>query len=183
MNTGCRRRRRPRRSRERRAIMKINIVLSVLITFTISPMAYAVSPAPDGGYPGGNTARRTKALLSLTTGTDNTAVGWFSLKSNTRALLTRRSEPERFFERTADENTATGAGALFCNTTGFDNTAIGAFASFNNTDHSFNTATGVHALFTNTPVKTTRQLAYRRFFSTMETPRTTRHLITFRFRK
>ena len=32
--------------------MKIEITLSVLITFALSPMAQAVSPAPDGGYAG-----------------------------------------------------------------------------------------------------------------------------------
>jgi len=53
--------------------MKINFVLSVLITFTVCPMAHAVSPAPDGGYPSGNTAEGQKAPFSLTTGTPNTA--------------------------------------------------------------------------------------------------------------
>jgi hypothetical protein len=43
--------------------------------------ARAVSPAPDGNYPGGNTAEGQNALFSLTTGGYNAAVGWFSLKS------------------------------------------------------------------------------------------------------
>jgi len=38
-------------------------------------MAQAVSPPPDGGYPGGNTAEGQGALLSLTDGAFNTAVG------------------------------------------------------------------------------------------------------------
>jgi hypothetical protein len=46
-------------------------------------MARAVIPAPDGGYPGGNTAEGQNALLSLSTGTYNTVVGLFSLLSNT----------------------------------------------------------------------------------------------------
>ena len=76
--------------------MKINIVLSVLITLTISPMAHAVSPSPDGGYPGGNTAEGQQALLSLTTGTYNTAVGLFSLEALTPANSTRPLELARF---------------------------------------------------------------------------------------
>jgi len=51
--------------------------------FALAPMAPAVVPPPDGGYPGGNTAEGQKALLSLTTGTYNTAIGFLSLSSNT----------------------------------------------------------------------------------------------------
>jgi hypothetical protein len=54
---------------------------SLIIVFTFcclmpSPIAQAVSPAPDGGYPGGNTAEGQNALLSPTTGQYNTAVGF-----------------------------------------------------------------------------------------------------------
>jgi hypothetical protein len=45
--------------------------------------AHAVNPPPDGSYPGGNTAEGQDALLSLSTGTYNTATGYLSLKSNT----------------------------------------------------------------------------------------------------
>ena len=48
----------------------------------MSPNMQAVSPPPDGGYPGGNTAEGQNALLSLT-GTYNTAVGLFSLRTLT----------------------------------------------------------------------------------------------------
>src|ERR1700751_481876 len=41
--------------------------------------ANAVNPPPDGGYPGENTAEGTNALLSLTSGIDNTAVGFDAL--------------------------------------------------------------------------------------------------------
>ena len=43
------------------------------------PDGHAVSPPPDGGYPGGNTAEGQSALLSLTSGTFNTAIGFLSL--------------------------------------------------------------------------------------------------------
>jgi len=65
---------------ERKSTMKINIVLSLLTILTVSPMTHAVTPAPDGGYAGLNTAEGQNALLGLTTGTANTAVGWSSLK-------------------------------------------------------------------------------------------------------
>ena len=100
----------------------------------LSPTMRAVSPAPDGGYAGGNTAEGQNALLGLTAGTHNTAVGYYSLKSNT----------------TASFNTALGAAALFDNTTGTQNTAMGAGALLGNTNGDENTANGYHALRSNT---------------------------------
>src|SRR5436309_12297746 len=55
--------------------------------FALSPMAQAVNPPPDGGYPGGNTAEGTSALLSLTTGLYNTAVGLYSVLSLTDGIF------------------------------------------------------------------------------------------------
>ena len=54
----------------------------LLVCFGFLPGAKAVVPAPDGGYPGFNTAEGQNALLNLTSGTYNTAVGSFSLGSN-----------------------------------------------------------------------------------------------------
>src|SRR4029077_4098921 len=68
--------------------------------------AFAVSPAPDGGYAGNNTAEGTSALFSLTSGLSNTAVGYQALYRTT----------------TGGYNTATGFWALFANTTGAQNT-------------------------------------------------------------
>jgi len=48
------------------------------------PTAQAVSPPPDGGYAGNNTAEGTNALFKLTTGTSNTATGAFALEGVTR---------------------------------------------------------------------------------------------------
>jgi Chaperone of endosialidase len=122
-----------------------------------SPMAYAVSPAPDGGYPGGNTAEGQNALLSLTTGSFNTAVGFFSLKSDIAGqfntaigagvLVANSGDPSQF---RGISNTATGAGALLSNSTGSRNTATGAFALLQNTTGFTNTANGEGALFNNT---------------------------------
>jgi hypothetical protein len=123
------------------------LVVLGLACIAISPMAQAVVPAPDGGYPGGNTAEGQTALLSLTTGGFNTAVGWRSLRSNTTGSFNTASGAGTLVLNTADENTATGAGALLSNTTGIGNTAHGAFALINNTTGIGNTALGDGAGF------------------------------------
>src|SRR5437899_10458127 len=58
------------------------VIAFTLLTVAILPTTKAVVPPPDGGYPGANTAEGESALLSLTTGTFNTAVGFFALKNN-----------------------------------------------------------------------------------------------------
>jgi hypothetical protein len=110
------------------------LIAFALACFGLSPTGRAVVPAPDGGYPGFNTAEGEDALFSLTTGIGNTANGASALFSNT----------------TGGGNTANGIAALINNTRGFDNTANGAFALQGNTSGSDNTATGVSALFSNT---------------------------------
>ena len=122
------------------------------ICFAFLPKGQAVSPPPDGGYPGGNTAEGHLALASLNTsaGLYNTAVGIYSLLSIADGDLCTGVGAGTLFSNTADENTATGAGALFGNTTGAFNTANGAFALFSNATGARNTATGVQALFSNT---------------------------------
>ena len=72
----------------------------------------AVTPAPDGAYPGANTAEGQSALQSLTSGIHNTALGYQALFSNT----------------TGHDNVASGFQALFSNTTGNLKTAT-RFAS------------------------------------------------------
>jgi hypothetical protein len=125
-------------------------VTLALACFGLLPGAQAVVPAPDGGYPGGNTAEGTSALLSLTTGSFNTAVGFFSLLSATEGNFNTGVGAGTLLANKADQNTATGAGALLSSTTGFQNTANGTFALFSNTEGSLNTATGDSALFSNT---------------------------------
>src|SRR5204863_238250 len=50
----------------------------------LAPVALAVDPPPDGGYPGGNTAEGEDALFSLGIGLNNTAVGFQTLFNNTK---------------------------------------------------------------------------------------------------
>ena len=106
----------------------------------------AVSPAPDGGYPGGNTAEGTSALLSRSTGMYNTAIGIYSLLSLADGSFCYGRRRWTLLVDTGSQNTATGAGALLSNTTGGNNTANGAFALFSNTIGIQNTATGDSAL-------------------------------------
>jgi hypothetical protein len=79
----------------------LSITLS-LACFAFSMTARAVTPAPDGGYPNGNTAEGDNALFSLTNGSNNTANGSNALGSNTGG----------------SSNTAVGSGALKNNITG-----------------------------------------------------------------
>jgi hypothetical protein len=126
----------------------------ILITVAFACVAFpqrlhAVSPPPDGGYSGGNTAEGQSALLSLATGGFNTAAGYLSLRSDTTGSFNTAVGAGTLLANTADDNTATGAGVLLSNVTGFGNTANGAFALFNNTG-GVNTAIGFEALFYNT---------------------------------
>jgi Chaperone of endosialidase len=145
--------------------MKTNIP-PVLITFAfvcfgLFPKAQAVVPPPDGGYPGGNTAEGQNSLLSLTSGTYNTAVGFFSLSVDSTGNFNTANGAGALLSNTADDNTATGAGALLSNTEGSFNTASGAFALFSNTAGDFNTATGFQALFGNTTGSVNTATGYR----------------------
>ena len=122
-----------------------------LVCFALVQNAQAVSPPPDGGYPGNNTAEGQNALLSLTTGVNNTAVGWFSLKSNRNGQFNTAVGAATLFSAVgASRNTAIGGAALFSDTNGEDNTAVGALALWSNTHGSLNTAIGDNALFSNT---------------------------------
>jgi trimeric autotransporter adhesin len=114
-------------------------VLFTLGFLALLPVAQAVTPAPDGGYRGYNTAEGQNALFSLSTGVYNTSVGAFSLYSDT----------------TGAGNTAVGVNVLRNNVTGTFNTGVGLNALyFNNGDPTVglginNCAFGSYALFTN----------------------------------
>src|SRR2546430_15103515 len=98
-------------------------ILSVLITFALvwfGPVqnTQALNPPPDGGYPEGNTAEGQAALFSLTTGVANTAVGWLALNTLDTGKLNAAIGAGTPIGNTANQNTATGAGALFNNGNG-----------------------------------------------------------------
>ena len=124
--------------------------MALLSTGAGGTKAYAVVPAPDGGYPGGNTAEGEAALLSLTSGQFNTAVGFWSLRSDATASFNTAVGAGALLANTAEGNTATGSGALLSNTTGIENTATGESALFNSTTGDRNTAFGADTLVSNT---------------------------------
>jgi hypothetical protein len=153
-----------------------------LVFLALSPIAQAVVPAPDGGYPGGNTAEGQTALLSLTTGGFNTAVGYLSLRSDTTGSFNTAIGAGTLLANTADLNTAAGAGALLSNTTASGNTALGAFALFSNTTGGTlgllggevsvgpNVAVGQHALESNTLGSSSVAVGYQALASFVEGP-------------
>jgi hypothetical protein len=108
-------------------------IAGVLACFGLLPKAQAVVPAPDGGYPGSNTAEGTDALFFLTSGVANTALGFTALHDDNIGSF----------------NTAVGSGALLDNTSGSRNTAVGGSALAVNMTGGFNTAVGQFALFGN----------------------------------
>jgi Chaperone of endosialidase len=142
------------------------LVALLLTCFAIPWIAQAVVPAPDGGYPGDNTAEGNNALFNLTSGINNTAVGAGALHDNTtggynvaigsRALFNNTTGSfnmavgtQALTNNTASYNLAIGYRVGFMNTTGNHLTGIGAGALLSNTSGSFNTAIGADALNNN----------------------------------
>src|SRR5438552_290502 len=168
------------RSRLRYGLFLIPLVIAA---FALSPTVQAqLSPPPDGGYDGDNTAEGTDALFSLTTGPDNTAIGFDALFSNTTGesntatgsiALSSNTTGVRNTANgyaalncntTGERNTATGRAALTFNTTGNNNTADGHDALFFNDTGIWNTATGSFALFSNTSANDNTAIGYFALF-------------------
>src|SRR5437762_1059964 len=127
-------------------ILYPTFALCAFVCFAFIQNAQAVSPPPDGGYPGGNTAEGQSALLGRTTGGYDTAVGFFSLLSDTTGSFNTAIGAGALFTNTGDNNTATGTLALFSNTMGSGNTGSGHRALFSNQQGGNNTACGYLAL-------------------------------------
>jgi hypothetical protein len=137
-----------------------------LVCFALVQNAQAVNPPPDGGYPNGNTAEGTAALLSLgPNGFNNTAIGFLALRNTTQGdANTAVGAGALFSNRGQGQNTATGAGALF-NSNGEHNTANGAFALYTNSIGSGNTAVGSNALYNNTVTYANTAIGYGALFN------------------
>jgi len=154
----------------------------VVAGFVAVATTQAFVPPPQGGYPGFNPAEGQNALKNLTTGSGNTAAGWFSLFSATTASFNTGVGAGTLALNTGDSNTATGTAALLLNTSGIANTAVGSTTLLNNssggdntglgtgaltsnTFGSFNTATGAFALFSNTGTGANTATGYNALFA------------------
>ena len=153
-------------------------LLALILCSAFSPIARGAlpPPAPDGGYPGQNTAEGQQALKNLnytptsgnaqnntavgfealfatSTGTSNTGIGAGALDSNTTGNQNTAVGTGALHgipgQGTASYNTAIGQAALFSNNASY-NTASGYAALTNNYAGNYNTATGAQALFSNT---------------------------------
>ena len=117
----------------RRAVPVVALVLACL-ALSPAPNAFGVSPPPDGGYGGRNTAEGEDALFNFSGGRDNTAIGYHALYQAT----------------SIDYNTGVGSEALSRMISGAFNTAIGRSTLTNCNNCGGNTATGDTALISNT---------------------------------
>ena len=105
-----------------------------------APNAFGVTPAPDGGYSGANTAEGTNALFQLSSGINNTAIGDYALRENQTGSLNTAIGAGALRVNVVSYNTATGWTALNKNETGTNNTATGAAALGFNVAGNNNTA-------------------------------------------
>ena len=117
-----------------------------LAPFFVAPMARALDPPPDGGYPGGNTAEGEDALSSNATGRYNTAIGVNVLVRNITGSNNTATGAAALGLNVASNNTATGYSALVSNGTGTRNTATGVNALSSTSVANDNTANGYNAL-------------------------------------
>jgi hypothetical protein len=146
--------------------MKLQNVTHILIGILcigLLPRAQAVLPPPDGGYPNFTTAEGTNALQTLTTGSANTAVGWYSLYLNTDASFNTGVGGGAMALNNADSNTAVGVAAMLLNTRGAENTAVGTTALLDNDSGNGNNAVGAFALHDNIDGDNKTLLALARF--------------------
>jgi len=109
------------------------LIILLLGCFCLLRDAQAVSPAPDGGYPGENTAEGTSALLHSSNDA-NDAFGIQALYNNT----------------SGNSNTAIGTQAIRDNTTGSYNVGLGNGACGNVTTADHVTCIGAEVWGTNT---------------------------------
>jgi trimeric autotransporter adhesin len=116
---------------------------------TVGQKAHAVVPAPDGCYPNYTTAEGCSALIFLTTGIGNTAIGWYSLFAVNDGSFNTGVGAGALAVNGAWNNTAVGAGAMLLNGSGAADVAVGTNALLYNVGGSANNAVGAFALYNN----------------------------------
>ena len=108
---------------------------------------------PEGCYPNFATAEGCDALLSLTTGSGDTGLGWHALSADTIGNFNTGVGDGALALNNMDSNTAVGAAALLHHVRGTQNTAVGTnalvFNGSGDVSGDFNTATGYSALMNN----------------------------------
>ena len=133
----------------RNSIGGLLLIPLVLICFGLSPTARAVVPAPDGGYPGFNTAEGQNALFNLTIGGGfwDTAIGAQALHNATTGSFNTAVGLNALYFNNGNNNVAVGSQTLQQNLTGGSNVGVGLQALYNNSSGNMNTAVGHQALF------------------------------------
>jgi Chaperone of endosialidase len=124
------------------------VIPLVLACFALLPQARAT--CQEGCLTNVNTVLGEDALIN-NNGSENTAVGFNALFSNTGGFANTAEGSRALFSNTTGSlNTAIGDEALLSNTTGISNTAIGGAALGSNITGFSNTAIGNVALLKNT---------------------------------
>jgi hypothetical protein len=129
-------------------------IRKVLLASAVAAMggtAHASQP-PDNvvSDAGADTAMGTDALISLTTGYQNTAAGYGALQLNQVGYKNTAMGFAALQSSMGSDNAAFGSGALNLSEGGNDNAAFGMDALYYNLSGTANTATGSHALYKNT---------------------------------
>jgi hypothetical protein len=130
-----------------------NILTSIILAlscFALLPKTQALTPTPDGCYPGFTTAEGCNALSHLTSGAGNAGLGWYALFGTSTGSYNTGVGAGTLVTNNGDSNTAVGTAALLLNTAGTGNSALGTAALVNNDNGTNNTAVGSFALQTNT---------------------------------
>ena len=117
--------------------------------FALLPTTQALTPTPDGCYPGFTTAEGCNALSHLTSGAGNTGLGWYAVFGTSTGNYNIGVGAGTLVLNNSDSNTAVGAAALLLNTAGTGNSALGATAMVNNDNGNNNTDVGSFALQNN----------------------------------
>lgn len=125
-------------------------ILLGLGCLALLPQVQALTPPPDGCYPGFTTAEGCNALQNLTSGAGNTGIGWYALFGTSDGAFNTAVGAGTLVLNNSTSNTAVGTAALLLNTAGAGNTAVGTTALLNNDNGSNNTAVGASALQNNT---------------------------------
>jgi hypothetical protein len=125
-------------------------IILALSCFALLPKTQALTPVPDGCYPGFTTAEGCNALSHLTSGSGNTGLGWYALFGTSTGSFNTGVGAGTLVTNNSDSNTAVGTAALLLNTAGTENSALGTAALVNNDNGTNNTAVGAFALQTNT---------------------------------